>query len=129
MHREDRASDSGKMLDDPITAIARFMIEKYGLDAASTAETFAAEHIEAQEDEGAKLWADVAEEVKRIVVRPRDAAMRWMRLLQLAPRQMRSPRTSRKRRAPSQWCLGASRPPGAWPSSQGRRHKDLGCTD
>jgi hypothetical protein len=66
------AFDSGDMLDDPINAIARFMIEGHGWDAASIAETFAAEHIDAQEDEEAKLWADVAEQAKRLLARPRN---------------------------------------------------------
>ena len=65
------ASDSGDVFDDVIAAIARFMIERHGWEAAVVAETLAAAHIFAREDEGAKFWADVAEQSKRLLPSPR----------------------------------------------------------
>jgi hypothetical protein len=64
------AFDTGDVFDDVIPAIARFMIERHGWEAAPIAETLAAAHILAREDEGAKLWADVAEQSKRFLPRP-----------------------------------------------------------
>jgi hypothetical protein len=45
------------------------MIERHGWEAASIAETFAAAHLIAREDDGAKLWADVAEYAKRTLTK------------------------------------------------------------
>ena len=54
------------MPDHPITSITLFMIERHGAETASIAETFAVAHLIVREDDGAKLWADVAEEAKQI---------------------------------------------------------------
>jgi hypothetical protein len=56
-----------------IPDIARFMIERQSWEAAPIAETLAAAHIFAGEDVGAKLRADVAEQTKRILAKPRSS--------------------------------------------------------
>jgi len=61
--------------DHATPLITRFMIERHGWETASIAETFAAAHLIAREDDGAKLWADVAEQAKRFLARPLRVSM------------------------------------------------------